>query len=379
MQIPILYLIDFLNFFSGTEKNLYDLVRMIDKKKFKPYIITFEGTETFRKQVEALGVPIQILGLKKIYGIKAFKVFFKLRRFIKNENIQIIQTFHTNPDLYGTVLAKLSGIPIIVSSRRDMGFTRNSRNILSYRILNRFVDGFICVSEAVKNLTLREGGASLNKIKVIYNGIDINQFDKDIDTDSIKKDLNLLYSVPTIGVLGNFNLIKGHIYFFKAVSLVRKKIPNLQCILVGKGLLEHKLKRQAHELKIDDCVHFLGHRSDIPEVLSVMDILVVPSLSEGFSNTILEALYMRRPVLATKVGGNPEVIIQGETGILIPPKNSFEMAKKIITLLNDKNLSTKLGENGRKLVSKKFIINKMVAETESFYINLLKRKGLIYD
>jgi len=375
--IHILYLIDFMNFFSGTEKHLYDLVRFINKEKFKPFIITLEGTELFQENVEKLGIPMQILGLKKIYGFKAVVALLRLRKFIKKENIQIIQTFHTNADLFGTVLGQLTGVPIIVSSRRDMGFTRNFRNHLSYKFINFFIDGVICVSEAVKNFTLKKEGIPKNKLTVIYNGVDTSLFNKDINIVSVKSSLNLSISAPTIGMLANFNPIKGHLFFLEAIKLTRRQIPDIQCVLVGRGDRENLLRQKCQDLRIDDCVHFLGHRSDIPELLAIMDILVVSSLTEGFSNTILEALNMKRPVVATAVGGNPEVITHGRTGILVPSKNVQELASGIVSLINNKDLARRFGENGQKLVREKFLIEMMIKKTEDFYLSLLKRKKLI--
>lgn len=379
MPIPILFFIDFLYKFSGTEKHLYDLLSNLNRKKFKPFVITFQGSDDFKELIEKMGIQIQILDISKIYGFKPFYLFFKLRSFIKKEKIKIIQTFHTNPDIYGTVLAKFSGIPIVISSRRDMGFNRNKRNVLCYKVLDRFVDSIICVSEAVKKLVINEEGVDPGKMVVVYNGIDPEAFNAQADAAIEKKKLNLSSNHPVIGVLANFNPIKGHIYFIEAAAIIKNQFKEAQFVLIG-GMtgnnVEEQLKKRVSELGLEQCVHFLGYRRDIAEVLSVIDILVAPSLSEGFSNTIVEALYMRKAVVATNVGGNPEIIKEGQTGLLVKPADPEAIASAVLRLLNDKESALRMGESGRECVKKYFTIDKMMEKTMDIYKTLADKKRI---
>lgn len=372
--VPLLYLIDCLEFIAGTEKHLYNLLRELNKTRFKPFVIAFHGSDELKDNIEKMGIAVRILNMDKIYSLKSLRLLFYLKRVIKKEKIKIMQTFHTNPDIYGTVLAKLSSIPVVISSRRDMGFNRNWRHILCYKFMNNFVDKVICVSEAVKKLIMREEGIPERKIRIIYNGIDPDEFSNSINVDDEKKKLGLAGSVPIIGMLANFGHIKGHRYLLEAAALLKSKNYLLNFILIGKGSLENDSKKQSNELGVAGMVHFLGHRADIQKMLMVMDILVVPSLSEGFSNTIVEALYMKKPVIATAVGGNPEIIYHNRTGILIPPKSPEHIARAIINLLNNRNFAKKLGESGRKSVEDNFIFKNKVKETEQLYETLLAEK-----
>ena len=375
--IPVLYLIDFLNIFSGTERHLYNLVEHIDKTRFRPLVVTFRGMEEFKQRIERLGVPVRILNMSKIYGKRQLRMLFELKKFAEKEDIKIIQTFHTNPDLYGTVLAKLSGIPVVISSRRDMGFCRNKRNLLCYRFLNRYVDKIVCVSDKVKGLVMREEGVREEKIRVIHNGIDPAHLDRDVNIQAERGRLGILPAHPVVGMLANFNPIKGHSHFLEACRIIKNAVPEARFVLAGRGPVEGKMKEKARELGLWGCMHFMGYREDIAEVLSVMDVLVAPSLSEGFSNSIIEALYLRRPVIATSVGGNPEAVVHNETGVLVSPGNPGEIACAAIKVLNDKNFSLMLGENGRKLVQQKFLLNGMMDKTMRLYDELLALKGLV--
>ena len=374
MQVPILYFIDLLYFHSGTEKHLFELLQHIDRERFKPYVITCEGAEDFKQEIEDMGIPVQILDINKVYGKKEFHIMKELKKFIKKESIKIIQTFHINPDIYGTVLAKFSGIPIVISSRRDMGFNRNKNNIICYKFLNNFVDKIICVSEAVKQLVIKEEGVKESKIKVIYNGIRQDYLDKKVDAIAEKQKFGFNGHTPIVGMLANFNPIKGHFYFLEAAALIKNEIPEVQFVLAGRGPFEPKIREKTAGLGLNDCVHFIGHRRDIPETISIMDILVVPSLSEGFSNTVIEALYMRKPIVATNVGGNPEAVINNKTGILVPPESSTNIAQSVFRLLENEALRRELGNNGRRLVEERFLFNKMISETINLYEELLRKK-----
>lgn len=378
MRIPILYLIDYLYQFAGTEKHLYYFLEKLDKKRYEPFVFAFEGFESFKKNIEDLGIYARILNMKKVYGVRPFRYFFELRKFIKGKKIKIIQTFHTNADIYGTVLAKISDIPIIISSRRDMGFNRNRKHIICYKFLNKYVDKIICVSEAVKKIVMREEHVPEFKIQVIYNGIDKEDLDRKVELSEVKKKLGFLDSGPIIGMIANFNPIKGHRYFIEAALILRKQVKNIQFILVGSGRqdLVDDLKGLVKELGLNDCVHLLGHREDILNFLSIMDILVAPSLSEGFSNSIIEAMYLRKPVVATDVGGNPEVVIHNLTGILIPPANVDGIAQAVMKLLKEPNLAAKLGENAKRLIEEKFLFERMLDETTGLYESLLAQRGL---
>lgn len=373
-KIPILFLIDILFVFSGTERHLYDLVSNIDRDRFLPYVVTFRGSESFKDKIERFGAPVKILDFQKIYGRKQFEALFTLRDFIKQKNIKIIQTFHTNPDIYGTVLAKLSGIPIIISSRRDMGMGRNSRNVACYKLLNRYVDRIICVSEKVKNFVINDEGVRQDKLQVIYNGIDTAKLDVVRDLIVERRKLGLSVSAPVVGILANFNLVKGHSYFLEACAEVKKDVPDLQILIAGGGIREPEIRKHADSLGLSGAAVFTGYTEDIAGVLSAMDILVSSSLSEGFSNTILEALYMRKSVVATDVGGNAEVIFNNKTGILVPPAEHGVIAQAVLRLIKDKELSVKLGENGRKLIEEKYLLKAMMANTSALYEELISLK-----
>jgi len=371
---PILFLIDFLHIFSGTERHLFELVTNIDRKRFKPFVVTFQGSPAFKKKLEQNDIPVKILNMRKIYGRRQLAMFFKLNEFIQREGIKILQTFHTNPDIYGTMLARFARIPVVISSRRDMGLGRNRRNVWCYKLLNRYVDRIICVSEKVKQFVIADEGVSGDKITVVYNGIETKKLDLPVDVARARKKLSIPDGVPVMGMLANFNPVKGHRYFLDAAVIIKKTMPDVHLVMAGEGPVLEQTRQKAVQLGLERCTRFIGYTEAIAEALSVMDVVVSPSCSEGFSNTILEALYMSKPVVATDVGGNAEVIRNGQTGILIPPKNADAIARWVSAMFTDKDKARMLGNNGSRLVREKFLIPTMMENTMNIYDDLLRMK-----
>jgi len=377
MAISVAFLIDFMLFKMGTENHVLDLLTGLDKKEFRPILLVFRCSHEMRAKAEAMGVPVLELGIDKVYGIKEFHVLFQLKKYLKKENVKIMHTFHINPDIYGAFLAKISGIPILISSRRDMGYLMKQSHKIAYRVFDPWVDAVICVSEAVKKAFCRAPMNTKSKFHVIYNGIERTRFDKAIDRNEQRRRLGFGHGEPLIGVLSNFGMVKGHTYLLDAVPKIRKVHPEAHFILAGDGNCKEKMIQRSKAMALDGSVHFVGHREDVAELLSAFDVIVLPSLSEGFSNTLVEALYMKKAVVATDVGGNPEIIRNGTTGILIKPADADAIAAAVIDLLKDNNKARDMGTQGRALVEEKFMLDNVVRRTEDLYVQLLKSKEVV--
>ena len=371
----ILYIMDTFTNLAGAEKNLYEVVTRLDKEKYRPIVyILYSGTliDVLRQK----NIQVKDLGIKKIYGFKALLEGVKLIKFIKKEKVQIVVTYHEGSDFWGGIFAKLAGIPVIISSRRDMGYKLKKRHIFFYKLINNLLfDKIITVSDAVKNVLVKKQNVKPKKICTIYNGVEINRFSKKQDISTIKKELGLNSIAPIVGIIAGLRPIKGHRYFLEAASIVLKEIPEVKFLIVGyifkNAGKDNSLLEVAKKLRITDNVVFAGERSDIPKLLSMMDISVLSSLSEGFSNTILESMAAGKPVIATNVGGNPEVVVDDETGLLVPPANSEMLAKAMLRLLKNKELAQKMGKAGQKRIEKFFSLKKMMENTEKLYDFLL--------
>lgn len=360
-MIKILYVIDRMKP-AGAQKHLAEVISGLDKTKFDAKIVT-------------LGE----LGVKRIYGLSGIRGLLKLVSLIKKEGFDIVQTYLFSENVLGVMAVKLAGVPVIITGRRDTGMLCQGgwQHILAYRLTNPFVTKIICVSEAVRRVVLTKERVAPNKAEVIHNGVDINKFEvgsqKSEVGKKLKEQLGIRPDELIVGMVANFSWIKGHEVLLKAASEVVKEIQNVKFILIGDGpLLEgHKVTTsQSHTLK--DKILFLGKRDDIPELLSIMDVSLNLSYSEGMSNTILESMAAGVPVVATAADGNLETVIDGETGMLVPVKDSKATAGAIIRLLKDADLRKRLGENARRVAQEKFDSKIMINKMERLYSELLR-------
>jgi glycosyltransferase involved in cell wall biosynthesis len=224
-------------------------------------------------------------------------------------------------------------------------------------------------SKAVGEDTIKRDKGDGSKIQLVYNGLDLEDFTTSVDHKrEIRKTLNIDPRKKIIITVANLIPYKGHTELLKAAAIVGRQFTDSIFLLVGEDRgIQKGLEQQVQELGIGSSIIFLGQRKDIPDLMAASDISVLPSHEEGFSNVVLESMAAGLPVVATRVGGNPEAIIDGETGWLVPPKKPKELASKIMDLLHDPGKAEKWGEAGRRRVEQNFSHEKMVAEFVKLY------------
>jgi glycosyltransferase involved in cell wall biosynthesis len=273
----------------------------------------------------------------------------------------------------GWILARLSGIPIWITSRRDLGFKRKK----IYDTLFRFTaeDCKRCVAncQAVREQVIQRRNLPTQRVEVIYNGLEFSVYQKPSEHAPLRENLGVENGSPLIGMVANFNFkIKGHQYFLEAAKKVLEKMPNTEFLLVGDGPLRPQYEQMASELGVLRKVHFLGRRSDVPMIITNLDVSVLPSTSEGLSNVILESMAAGKPVIATNVGGNREIVQDGVTGYLVTPADSRALADRMLTLLQNPDRAKTFGLEGRKVVEEKFTVEAMVKKYEKLYMSLVE-------
>lgn len=367
--MKILYIIDSFIKMGGAEKNLIQLaLGLKGRGEHVQMVFCLKGgplVHALSKQ----GIEVLDLQLERVYGVAALKAVMKIVSYVKKNEIDLIMTYHLGSDFLGIILSILCGIPII-SSRRDMGFSLRKRHIVFYMFANRFFDAITAVSNAVKESICEKQKADPKKISVVYNGIDSSIFLIEADRSHLKKEMGLDPNSAIVGCFAHLWPIKGHKYLIEAAVIVLKKIPETQFLLVGgydSGEAKKtykKLVELTEKKNVIDKIIVAGSRDDIPLILSLVDISVIPSLSEGFSNSILEAMAAAKPVVATDVGGNPEAVIDGKTGHLVPPADPKAMADALLKLLLYPELRCEMGLKGRQRVETEFSLNGMVNRYE---------------
>ena len=347
---------------------LWNIAKGLDKKKYQVFAACLREGGPYEGKLRDIGVEVKNFDLKTLLDIR---IIFRLVHYIKQNNIDIVETAVFPSDVYGRISARLANVPIIISTMHRVEDHKQER---IYRLFF-FVDTLtmplttkmIAVSEAVKDYLISWHKVRPDRIRVVYNGIEAHKYSPNVDVEEYKSKFNLNSDMPTVAFIGRLVKVKGIKYFLEAAAVILRGGKRVQFLVVGDGPLKEHLIQRAKNLKIDEDVHFIGFRKDIPQVLSVIDILVVPSLWEGLPLIVLESMFAGRPIVATKVGGIPEAIKHRETGMLVAPRNSHALAKAILEFLNDPEKRKEMGEKGRQRALKYFNVERMVKEYESIY------------
>jgi glycosyltransferase involved in cell wall biosynthesis len=358
---------------AGAEKQIFELARGLTSSKYAVIIASLDHcSEEIFPKVQALGARLEVFRVKRIYGLSGVIQGIRFFQFLKNEKIDIVQTYHFGSDIWGTVIAKLAGVPVIISNRRDMGFWRKTMHVKAYRLINRWVKKIVVNAGAIKKMIVESEGVSSDKIEVIYNGVEFHESGR--HSDISRSSLGLHPQEMVIMHVANLKPVKGHAYLFEALGLILEQVKNVRVFLVGDDMSGGLLQEKVRALGIEKHVTFLGKRQDIASLLEIADVCVLPSLSEGLSNAILEYMVAARPVVTTDVGGNAELVEEGVTGFLVPKGDARALSFALLKLIADKNLRIGMGSKGRQKVIANFSVEGMAQRYENLFDSLLPRK-----
>lgn len=377
-KINILFIIDVLWHSGGTEKHLYYLTKHLDKDKFNCFVVTFNLREMhivkeLRKEVKEL----YYIPLKRAYTPDAFAKGFELGRIIRENKIDIVQTFHFVSDTYGVMVSRLSGVKHVISSKRDIGDRKKKKQIFLNRLINGSIEKFITVCDAVGERTYSVEGVPMNKQITIYNGVDIEEYSvpNEEQIRQGKKELGIAEDAYVVGSVSHFRPEKSHDVLLQALKKAQESIKGLRAIIVGEGPLREHYMKYCSNNGLEESVIIVGKVDDVRKYVSVMDVAcLVPGSNEGFSNSILEKMAMGKPLIVTDVGGNAEAVLDGENGIVIPPYDYKKLSEAILYLYKNPDKRIEMGKKSRERVEKLFIMEKMIKKHESLYENIFYGK-----
>ncbi|MFA5074095.1 MAG: glycosyltransferase [Nitrospirota bacterium] len=377
----ILIITEVFGIMAGSERNITQLLNGIDSDRFTLHLACIRSGELADESREQ-GHSIFDLRPGGIYTMRGLCNIRFLRDLMRKKHVDLIVTYHESADFYGLILSLVCGVPVI-SSRRDMGFNAKKHHHAAYRLLGRFFDAEITVCHAVKEEMIRLGWFPAERLFPIYNGVDLKMYENSryVNTaDQLRTMIGLQAGQPVVGLIANLRRIKGIQYFIEAASLIHSKKPDVQFLIVGNdmqnpGYTMADLKQFARNLHLEKNIHFLGMRPDIPGIISVFDIAVVASLTEGFSNTILEYMASSKPVVATKVGGNSEAVLHEQTGLVVPPGNSSALAEAIWSILEGPDAAQRFGIAGRKRAEEQFSLDMMIRNYEHLFERVIQNRN----
>ncbi len=363
--MKILYLITGLNI-GGAEKVLYDLIGSLNRERFEVVVVSIIPIGEIGEMMKKEG--FRVLSLNARVKWNPF-IFFRLLKILKKEKPDIVHTHLFHADFLGRVIGKLTKTSLITTIH-NINIGGGFREFLM-RTTRNFSDYNIAVSEVVAKKAIDKKMAGSNKLSVIYNGINLRDFHIKEKQETREK-LNLPKDKAIFVSVGSLIGQKGYEYLIGAVKKIKREA---LFFILGEGAERKVLENQIKKNNLEDKVFLTGNVSNVNDYLQAADFFIIPSLWEGLSIALLEAAAAGKIIIATNVGGNSEVITNGENGFLIEPKNSQALAEKIEYVLNlPEEEKKRIKDNARKTVEEKFSIEKMVKEYEDLYKDLLKNK-----
>ncbi len=352
---------------GGAERALVQLVRRLDTSRWEPHVFCLAGWGELASVLQAAGIPCTCLGARRS---RDAAVVWRLARALKAFGPRLLQTFLFHANLAGRLAGRLAGVETIVSGIR-VAERRRRGHLWLDRLTNGLVDHNVCVSHGVAEYSIQVGRLQPQKITTIANGVDVERFEHVRQADrsifGIPADAGLVLSV------GRLDPQKGWLFLLDALSQLVARGHNLYWLLVGEGRQADAIERRAAELNIAGRVKLVGRRSDVPELLKAADCFVLPSLWEGMPNVVLEAMAAGLPVVATRVEGSKELVIDGQTGFLATPRSAHDLACGIATLLTHPETARQMGQAGHDLVKSQYSWEKMASQYEALYQSLLEK------
>ena len=367
-KIRIAFLIDTINSIGGTEKQLLSLMASLSSERFEKHLIILRPPNAYFR-LDDPDVNLLKIDIPSLVSPRCAMGVLELARVLRELRIDILQTYFVDAQLVGIAAGRLAGVKKIVCCRRDLGFWHSRALLGLLRVADRFADCFQVNSMAVKAQVVKDELVDPGRVHVVYNGIDLKSFCRaDGRLRPPEADGHL-----RVGILANFNrAVKRVDVFLRAAAETFRRVPQVRFCIAGDGHLKGDLIALSRSLGIDAHVDFLGAVTDIPGIISGWDIGVITSDSEGFCNAILEYMAAGLPVVATAVGGNPELVEHGFTGYLVPAGDHRELAGKLCELLENDALRSEMGGRGRAVIEQRFDWARVIGSCEEFYCDLLE-------
>jgi glycosyltransferase involved in cell wall biosynthesis len=355
---------------GGTGNHLLSMLKHWDKIRWQTVIFS---SAPVRDRVVP-DVPVEYLPPSKyfcFYPVAQVRSLAHLYKTMKGMRPDIVHTYFFWSILYGRLLKLAGAIKTLVENREDQGFDWGMHEYLWLRSTNHLPDKVICVSDAVRQVVLEREGVTESRIVVVNNGVDLKQ-DSSGMQEITRRELGFKEDNLVLGMVANYNRpVKGVTNFLDAIPAIVATVPSARFLFVGGGDEENSLRDKARTLGVEPYVVFAGYKKDIHRYYEIMDISVLTSFSEGLSLTLLESMGYGIPIVATRVGGNPELVVEGETGYLVPVKDNRTLVDRIVTLLQDKELRRRMGREGRLRAERKFRMQDVSSRYLEIYTGLL--------
>jgi glycosyltransferase involved in cell wall biosynthesis len=352
---------------GGAEGQLLTLLSGLDRKRFSPFLLTLRSTAWLRSQK----FPFPVVELDRHGGPLPQPIgnILAIARFCRRTNIDILQSFFVDSNIRGTIGARLARSPVVIASRRNMGYWQSRLDRAQLRFFRYWTDYYIANSHAVAAFAVRNEQIRPERMKVIYNGIDLAKFQHiDVELRSRQRRLwNIAESDVLVGTVANLRPVKNIASLIRAAATLLEEFPQLRFVVVGDGPERSRLEELIHGLALEDRFSLPGTVYDIVPCLAAFDLAVLPSLSEGFSNSLLEYMAGGLPIVVSAVGGNTEAVGHEEEGLIFPAGDIRELEAALRRLLSDRILAARLAASARRKAFALYDRASHIRQHEDFY------------
>ena len=358
---------------GGAETVLLNIARSIDKNRFNPTVVLHKS-EWLHEQLLKNEIETEIIPSKRSWDM-VFLV--KFIRYCRRHKIDLIHSHLFGANLYSCLAGAILRIPVITTFHNELFFQGRLEKFMALKsfIIRNFSAQMVFVAEYMKKDYIEHSNFPENRLLTVYNGVELKNGINNSDSSSLKKELGISDDDLLVGHIANLRAPKGHKFLIKAASLVCNNFPSAKFLLIGDegdGTIKKEIEDLIAESGLGENIRLLGFRKDVNRLLQIIDIFVLSSTSEGLPLSVIEAMASSKPVVATNVGGLPEIVVPDKTGYLVEPQNADALAEKLIFLLKDKALRTRMGLAGRKVVEEKYSFQTMITNYQNLYEELLK-------
>ncbi len=351
---------------GGAERVFLDLAENLDTRYLS--IIGLLKRGWVSSQAVIRGLRFVMIDARSLSDLG---VLLGLVRLIRQQGVALIHAHEFYMSGMGALASRLTGVPLVITVHGKGYYPDRRRRRTIYRLAAAQAKGVVAVSQDLRQHFCQTVGFPAKHVRVIYNGIRHRTISDTTRDPILLESAGIPRAAKIVGTLGNLYQVKGHLYLIRAARIILQYRPDSHFIILGRGAEECALKAEAKALGIQNRLHLLGYRDDASRWLATMDVFTLPSLSEGLPLSLLEAMAAGIPAVVTGVGGMPEVIHDGETGFIVPPRNPEAMAEKILYLLEDPAVAAGLAAAGRSQVRQRFSLEAMVRQYTSLYQEVL--------
>ena len=373
--IRVVYCIDNMQV-GGTELNALRTAERLDRRRFSISVVCIRDSGPLMARYKDAGIPVHTFPMTSLLGPGAVQQALRLIRLFRAEHTDIVHSHDAYTSVYGTLCARIAGVRGVIASRRSWHSPHLQGRILrANRVAYRFAHRVVGNSPSVSRLVESEGGVSAARIVTIPNFLDEEAFDP-IPVPERRRMLDEL-GVPegafVVGIVARLSPVKDHGTLLRAIASLRERIPALRCVLIGDGPERGAIEALASALGISDIVHLAGERTQPPNLHGLFDVSVLCSTTEAFPNSVLEAMAAARPVVATDVGGTPDAVHEGTTGLLVRPSDPSRLADAILRLYQEPALRAKLGNAAATAARAGYSADAVIRQVETLYTRLAGR------